>query len=273
MTTKRTIEELKRNALEARRTLITIACTNNATHIGSSLSHIDITTALYGSILNLSPETVADPLRDRFFLSKGHAALGYYIVLSQYGFIPRAELQTYSRDDTRLAGHPVYRSAPGIEATSGSLGHSLPMALGLSLAGQRDGLASKYVVLLSDGECDEGSNWEAIISAGHLKLDNLTVVVDYNKVQSFGMMKDVLNLEPFADKWRACNWAVREVDGHDMDALVSTLGELPFEKGKPSVLLAHTVKGKGVPYMENTVEWHYLNVKPEMLEETLAQVY
>ena len=267
------IASLKEKALEARKLVVTAASKSGSPHIGSSLSHIDITTALYGRILNISPKTCADPMRDRFFLSKGHAALGYYAVLSQFGFIPREELLRYGEDGTVLAGHPVYKSARGIEATSGSLGHSLPMAFGLALAAKRSGQTSKYVVLLSDGECDEGSNWEAILAAGHHRLDNLTVIVDYNKIQSFGTVKDILDLEPFAEKWRACNWSVREVDGHDIDALVKTLSSLPFESGRPSVLLAHTVKGKGVPYMENKLEWHYLNVKPDMLAETLAQIY
>lgn len=273
MTSPNDTEELKKKALETRRLLLTIAAARNATHIGSSLSHIDITTTLYSKVLNVSPDTFNDPQRDRFFLSKGHAALGYYCVLAQHGFIPLEELEKYSLDDTQLAGHPVYGSALGIEATSGSLGHGLPMALGLAIAAKRNKWNSKYIVVLSDGECDEGSNWEAILLAGHLGLDNLTVVVDYNKIQSFGTVAEVLDLEPFAAKWAACKWAVKEIDGHDFGELLPTLSSLPLENGKPSVVIAHTVKGKGVPYMENKVEWHYLNVKPEDLEMTLAQLY
>ncbi len=267
------VKTLKEKALEARKALVTIASKSMSPHIGSSLSHIDIITTLYSEILNINPETAEDPTRDRFILSKGHAALGYYIILAQHGFIPMEEVENYAQNDTRLAAHPVYASAPGIEATSGSLGHGLPMALGLSIAARRNGWKSKYFVLISDGECDEGSNWEAILLAGHLGLDNLTVIVDYNKIQSFGTVKEVLDLEPFADKWRACKWGVKEVNGHSFDELVPALSSLPIEKGKPNVVIAHTIKGKGVPYMENKLEWHYLNVKPEQLEETLKQIY
>lgn len=266
------IPALKQKALETRKTLITVAARSGSLHIGSSLSHIDITTALYSRILNVTPGTLDDPARDRFFLSKGHAALGYYCVLAAHGFIPMEALERYSQDGTKLAGHPVLGSAPGIEGTSGSLGHSLPMAVGLALAAKRNGWSSKYVVLLSDGECDEGSNWEAMLLAGHLGLDNLTVIVDYNKIQSFGTVKDVLDLEPFAAKWEACKWSALEVDGHDFSQLLPALSSLPSAAGKPSAILAHTVKGKGVPYMENKLEWHYLNVKPEDLEETLRQM-
>ncbi|KKW19683.1 MAG: Transketolase subunit A [Parcubacteria group bacterium GW2011_GWA2_51_10] len=267
------IEQLKKTALAARKMLIRIASKSHSPHIGSSLSHIDITTALYSAILNVTPKTARDPCRDRFILSKGHAALGYYCVLALHGFISQKELERYGKNDTKLAGHPVLGTAKGIEATSGALGHGLAMALGLALAGKRDGLSAKYVVLVSDGECDEGSTWEAILLAGHLGLDNLTVIVDYNKIQSFGRVEEVLDLEPFADKWEASRWAVASLDGHDFAELLPALSSLPLRKGKPTVIIAHTIKGKGVPIMENKLEWHYRDVRPEDLEETLAQVY
>lgn len=270
-TTNASTTELQDTALSIRKRFLTIASTQGALHIGSSLSQIDILVALYGQIMHVTPDTFSDPARDRFILSKGHAALGYYCVLAHYGFIPWEEVERYGADDTRLAAHPVLGSAPGIEATTGSLGHGLPIALGLALAAKRSGSSAQYYVLLSDGECDEGSNWEAILLAGHLKLDNLTVIVDYNKIQSFGTTAEILDLEPFAQKWQAANWSVVECDGHAFTGLLPAL-QRPHE-GKPHVVIAHTVKGKGVPYMENTLEWHYFNLKPEDLEKTLATLY
>lgn len=270
---KDNLEALREKAYQTRTALIRIASRSGSPHIGSSLSEIEIITTLYSEILHITPATVSDPARDRFILSKGHAALGYYLVLAQHGFIPMAEVEQYAQNDTRLAAHPVYGSAPGIEATSGSLGHGLPIGLGMTLANSRNKSKARTFVLISDGECDEGSNWEAILLAGHLSLDSLTVIVDYNKIQSFGTVEEVLDLEPFADKWRAARWAVQEVNGHSFKELTEALSRVPFEKGKPSVIIAHTVKGKGVPHMENKLEWHYLNVKPEALEQTLTEIY
>ncbi len=265
-------DTLIQSARDIRRDFLRIASNTGALHIGSSLSQIDILVALYGDSLNVRPETATDPVRDRFILSKGHAALGYYVTLAHYGFIPIEEVEKYGKDGTKLAAHPVLRSALGIEASSGSLGHGLPIAVGMALAAKRAGMKSQYVVLLSDGECDEGSNWEAMLLAGHLGLDNLTVIVDYNKIQSFGRTAEVLDLEPFADKWRAVRWGVREVNGHDFSELIPALHARPLEAGKPSVLIAHTVKGKGVSFMEDTIEWHYLNLPAEKLEQALAEL-
>lgn len=270
---KANFEVLREKAYQTRQALIRIASRSGSPHIGSSLSEVEIITVLYAEILNITPATVSDSDRDRFILSKGHAALGYYIILAQHGFLSLKEVECYAQNDTRLAAHPVYGSVPGIEATSGSLGHGLPMGLGIALASKRDGSKARTFVLLSDGECDEGSNWEAILLAGHLGLDSLTVIVDYNKIQSFGTVEEVLDLEPFADKWRAARWAVQEVNGHSFEELTEALSRVPLEKGKPSVIIAHTVKGKGIPHMENKLEWHYLNVKAEELERTLAEIY
>jgi len=267
------IEKLKKEALEIRRLFITTACKSKTLHIGSSLSAIDLLVALYFNILNIKPTSLKYARRDRFILSKGHAALGLYTVLARRGFISLKQLENYGRDKSNLVAHPVYGSAPGIEATTGSLGHGLPMGLGLALAAKRNKDKWRTFILMSDGECDEGSTWEAALLAGHLKMDNLIAIIDYNKIQSFGFVKDVLDLEPFAEKWRAAKWAVKEIDGHDFYDILSVLKKLPIEKNKPSVIIAHTVKGKGVPYMENKLEWHYLNIKPENLEETLKSIY
>jgi transketolase len=264
------IEELKERALQARKHLLTIASERGALHIGSSLSQIEILTVLYGSVLRVSPETANILERDRFILSKGHAALGYYVVLAQHGFIPMDEVREYGKDGTKLAAHPVLGSALGIEASTGSLGHGLPMAVGMAMGALKSGWDSRYYVLLSDGECDEGSNWEAILLAGHLKLSNLTTIIDYNKIQSFGRTKEVIDLEPFADKWRAANWDVIETDGHSIEELRRVLREPA--SGKPRAIIAHTVKGKGISFMEDTLEWHYLNLKPEDLQTALEEL-
>ncbi|MBT4209326.1 MAG: transketolase [Candidatus Komeilibacteria bacterium] len=257
-------QELKNKALAARRTVITESSRSGSVHIASSLSEIDLLTALYSKILQK---------KDKFILSKGHGALGYYAVLAEYGFIPREELNKYGQDGTKLSVHPVYKTAPGIEASTGSLGHGLPMALGLALAARQDKNDGHSYVLLSDGECDEGSTWEAAMLAGHLKLDNLVAIIDYNKFQAFGKTKDILDLEPFADKWQAAKWAVKEINGHNFEEIINALEKLPLEKNKPTVFIAHTVKGKGVPYMENKLDWHYFNVKAEDLDKTLEELY
>ena len=270
MQNKPNIERLVERAREARRIYLTIASKQGALHIGSSLSQMDILVALYGHVLNVSPQTFDDPQRDRFILSKGHAALGYYVVLAQSGFIPLKDVEAYGSNGSSLAAHPVLGSAPGIEASSGSLGHGLPVALGMAIAARQSGWTSRYCVLLSDGECDEGSNWEAILLAGHLRMDNLTVIVDYNKLQSFGRTEEVLDLEPFADKWRACKWDVCEADGHNIEELIQCLSTPA--SNLPRVVIAHTVKGKGVSFMEDKIEWHYFNLKPQDLSRAIREL-
>lgn len=258
-----TIDELKSLAKEARAHILTVAATSGASHLGSCLSAVDILTALFFSALDIP--SFEEPNRDRFILSKGHAALALYVTLFQKGAISKEELYSFWQDGTKLAGHPVLGSAAGIEASTGSLGHGLSLGLGLSLASD----AYRTYVLLSDGEMDEGAVWEAILFAGHVKSKRLIAIVDYNKIQSFGHVRDVLDLEPFAAKWRDANWSCHEVDGHDMGALLDTLVKVRETDG-PHVIIAHTVKGKGIPYMENEVSWHYWNVRPEDLESTLA---
>ena len=244
----------------------------NASHIGSCLSIADILAVLYGRVLRINPADVGWINRDRFILSKGHAAAIYYAVLSECGFFPKEWLTTYCGNLEPLGGHVNSFGIPGVEFSTGSLGHGLPVGCGMALAGKRDQNPYRVFVLMSDGELDEGSNWEAILFAPHHKLDNLTVVVDYNKIQSFGSVSEVLNLESLSDKWRAFQWAVREVNGHDHDALFRAFENIPFEKGKPSVIIAHTVKGKGVSFMENRLEWHYKSPNDEQLKLALHEI-
>ena len=232
----------------------------------------DLLAVLYGRVLRLDPAQPAWPERDRFILSKGHGAAILYAVLAEKGFFPLNWLDSYYRDDSALAGHITSHGVPGVEVSTGSLGHGLSIGCGMALAGKREERAYRVFVLLSDGELDEGSNWEAILFAPQHALDNLVVIVDYNKIQSFGTVKDVLDLEPLSDKWRACRWAVQTIDGHDHDQIEAALSRVPFEPGKPSVIIAHTIKGKGVSFMENQLAWHYKSPNAEQLAQALGEL-
>lgn len=244
----------------------------NASHIGTCLSMADLLAVLYGQVLRMDASRPDWPERDRFILSKGHGAAILYAVLAERGFFPKDWLETFFQDGTKLAGHITHYGVPGVEVSTGSLGHGLPIGCGIALAGKRADKAFRVFVMLSDGELDEGSNWEAILFAPQHRLDNLVVIVDYNKIQSFGNVKEVLDLDPLADKWRAFRWRVREIDGHDHQQIQNALIQVPFEPGRPSVIIAHTVKGKGVSFMENQLAWHYKSPNAEELARALAEV-
>lgn len=243
----------------------------NASHIGTCLSMADILSVLYTQVLRVDARNPGWPERDRFILSKGHGAAIVYAALAERGFFPSSWLDQYCQDGSPLTGH-ISHKVPGVEVSTGSLGHGLPIGCGMALASKRDRQEWRTFVLLSDGELDEGSNWEAILFAPHHGLDNLTAIVDYNKIQSFGSVKEVLDLEPLAAKWRAFGWAVREVDGHNMDEVARVLRSVPFARGKPSVVIAHTTKGKGVSYMENQLAWHYRAPSGELLDKALLEL-
>lgn len=243
----------------------------NSSHIGSCLSMADLLAVLYGRVLRLDPMRPAWPDRDRFILSKGHGAAIVYAVLAECGFFPIEWLDTYCRDGSKLTGH-ISHGVPGVEVSTGSLGHGLPIGCGVALAGRRTNAPYRVFVMLSDGELDEGSNWEAILFAPHHGLDNLVAIVDYNKVQSFGTVREVLDLDPLAAKWRAFGWAVREINGHDLAQIEDVLTCAPFESGRPSVIIAHTVKGKGVSFMEGQLAWHYRSPNAELLAQALAEL-
>jgi transketolase len=243
-----------------------------ASHIGSCFSMTDLLAALYGAVLRVDPARPDVEDRDRFILSKGHAAAALYATLAECGFFPVDWLSTYGRDGTRLAGHISHYGVPGVELSSGSLGHGLSYACGVALAGKADARPYRVFALLSDGECDEGSIWEAALFAPHQHLDNLVALVDYNRIQSFGTVREVLDLEPFADKWRSFGWAVGEVDGHDFEQILQALRGVPFEPGRPSVVIAHTIKGKGVHFMEDRLEWHYRSPDAGQLTQALAEL-
>lgn len=244
----------------------------DASHIGACLSMADILAVLYRDVLNVRPEDPEWSGRDRLIVSKGHAAAAVYAVLAERGFFPVAWLDDYCTAGSPLTGHVSSKRVPGVEASTGSLGHGLPIACGMALAGKRGGETYRVFTILSDGELDEGSNWEAILFAGHHGLDNLVAIVDYNKLQGFGRVEDVMGLEPLAAKWEAFGWSVREVDGHDHNALRETLASAPFTPGKPSVVIAHTVKGKGVSYMEDQLAWHYKSPNAEQLDQGLGEI-
>src|SRR5579863_1621439 len=255
-------------ALSIRKRALNLIHAARSSHLGSSLSMADILAVLYSGILNVSPENIDSPERDRFILSKGHACAALYAVLADRGYFPVEWLEAFYQNGSKLAGHAT-TSVPGIEVSTGSLGHGLPIACGMALAAKRDLHSYKIFTILSDGECDEGSVWEVALFAAHHRLDNLTVILDYNKIQSLGNVSDVLELEPLGAKWRAFGWRVVEIDGHDHEQLIRTLLHAHDKNQKPSCIIAHTVKGKGVPFMENQLLWHYRSPNAEEFSRAL----
>ena len=244
----------------------------NASHIGSALSAADLLAAVYGKALRFDPQRPDWPDRDRFIMSKGHACTALYAVLAESGYFPIEKLETFYQNGSPLAGHVMHKDVPGVELSTGSLGHGLPVATGMAIAAKRDGRPSRIFCMVSDGECDEGSVWEAALFAPQHQLDNLVVIVDYNKIQSLGTVKEVIDLDPLADKWRAFRWAVRELDGHNLRTVEEAVMQVPYEQGRPSCIIAHTIKGKGVSYMENKLLWHYRAPMGEDLTKALAEL-
>jgi len=259
-------------ARHVRRHVLHMVHRARASHVGTCLSIADILAVLYADVLAIDAAAPAASDRDRFVLSKGHGGAALYAVLAERGFFPTAWLDEYCADGSRLAGHATHHGVPGVEVSTGSLGHGLPIASGMALAAKRARRSGRVVALLSDGDCDEGSTWEAALFAPQHRLDNLLAIVDANGIQSFGRVADVLDLEPLADKWRAFRWGVREVDGHDHAALRAAFHAVPFEPGRPSVVIARTVKGKGVSFMENDLAWHYRSPSDEQLAAALAEL-
>jgi transketolase len=240
-------------------------------HIGAIFSCADILAVLYSGILRVDPEDPRSPRRDRFVLSKGHAGAGLYAALAERGFFPVCQLLTHYQNGSDLSGH-VSHKVRGIDVSTGALGHGLSIATGMACAGRKSNMAHRVFALLSDGECDEGSTWEAAMFAAHHRLTNLVAIVDYNRIQGIGRTSEVLELEPFADKWQAFGWTVREVDGHDHTQLHQALKSVPFSNSSPTVLIAHTTKGKGVSFMEDTVLWHYRSPRGAEFEAALVEL-
>jgi transketolase len=251
------VEALRAQAARIRGRVVEMCHASKSAHLGSSLSCIDILTAAYWHVLNIDPANPTDPSRDRFILSKGHAAMAIYATLAMRGYFPEEELASYNQDGGRLAEHPPANLLPGIEAATGSLGHGLPLGLGMALSARIKGEAHRIYALLSDGENNEGSVWEAAMFAAGNHLDQVCAIVDYNKWQATGRSNETLALAPLRDKWAAFGWDAYEVDGHDVGQLAEMMANVPNGSGKPVALIAHTVKGKGVSFMEDDNNWHY----------------
>ncbi|MFK0050293.1 transketolase [Streptomyces sp. NPDC090741] len=256
-------------AHEVRELVLRMGTTAHGTHVGGSLSAADVLTVLYHEVLRLRPEQPDWADRDWFVLSKGHASAALYAVLAQRGFIDRAELATYGAPGSRLAGHPL-RRLPGVEFPTGSLGHGLSLASGVALGLRRQGRPGRAFALLGDGELQEGSVWEAAMNAGHHRLDNLVAVVDRNGLQISGSTEECVSLEPLGDRWRSFGWAVAEVDGHDLGALREVFAALPDTGGRPTVVLARTVKGRGVPLFEGKKKSHSVQLTPRLFQRALT---
>lgn len=246
---------------------------SKASHIGGALSVADVLAVLYNDLLRIDPERPDWPARDRLFYSKGHTAAALYAALCKRGFFPLDDLREgYAANGSYYTSHINHRIS-GVELSTGSLGHALGVACGVALAGKRRQQAHDVVTIVSDGELDEGSNWEAILFAAHHALDNLLLIVDYNKIQSFGTVEEVMVLEPLADKLRAFNWDVEEVDGHDLEPLTNALRRAKQARnGKPACVIAHTIKGKGVDFMENKLAWHYKSPNDSEYQAAVDQV-
>jgi transketolase len=239
-------------------------------HVGSSMSLIEILRVLYDDVLRFRPSEPKWPDRDRMILSKGHGCLALYAMLADKGFIGADSLDTFCQRDSILGGHPEAGKVPGVEASTGALGHGLSVGLGMALAVRAQKRDSRVFVVMGDGEINEGSVWEAAMCAGKHCLSHLTAIIDYNKIQSAGPTREIQDLEPLADKWRAFGFVAKEVDGHDVTALRGAFRALPFGPEKPSAIICHTVKGKGIPFAENDPNWHH---KAKLSAETVSQMY
>ncbi len=257
---------------EIRKKIIKTMFNSRTSHLSSCLSCVDVLAVLYFKILKINPKEPKNANRDRFILSKGHAVAALDATLVQRGFFSENVLSSYCKDGGKLAGHSTYNCVPGVEVSTGSLGHGLSMGIGMALAAKNDGKKYRVFVLMSDGECDEGSVWEAALFASHHKLDNLIGIIDYNKFQAFGKTNEVLNLEPLSKKWKDFGWEVIEINGHSFPEIEKAMSKIPFKKGKPNMIIAHTVKGKGVSFIENKLEWHYKNLTQEEYKLALKEL-
>jgi transketolase len=263
-----TTKEFNKKSVVYRKKVLQYITKAKAGHTGGSLSCVDILNVLYNEVLNVSPQNFSSADRDRYIQSKGHCVESLFVVLADKGFFPEEDLNTLCQYKSHYIGHPT-RKVNGVEQNTGALGHGLPISVGTALAAKLDSKSYQTYTLLGDGELPEGSNWEAALTAAQYKLDNLCVIIDKNGLQITAPTKDVCNTDPLDEKWKAFGWAVKEINGNDIDELREAFKSLPFEKGKPSVIIAHTIKGKGVSYMENQLKWHH--GVPSKEEYELAQ--
>ncbi len=264
--------DLQQKAKVLRRHVVRMVGEAGSGHPGGSLSAADLVAALYFHFLNVDPARPGWPERDRFVLSKGHAAPVLYAALAERGFFPSETLWTLRKLGSILQGHPDMRKTPGVEASTGSLGQGLSVAGGMALAGRLSTLDYRVYALLGDGEMQEGQVWEAAMSAAQFKLDNLTAIIDFNGVQLDGLVENIVGVEPVADKWRAFGWDVQEINGHDMDQIVKALEAARQVRGRPQAIVAHTVKGKGVSFMEGLAAWHGKAPSREQMAQALAEL-
>ncbi|SDM01711.1 transketolase subunit A [Aliiruegeria lutimaris] len=272
METEMDTQDLRRMANKIRQRDLRAVFEAGAGHIGGEMSVIDILTALYFHILRVDPANPLDPQRDRFVLSKGHTACALYVTLAEKGFIPKEEIETFLQPHSRLNGHPNRTKVPGVETNTGPLGHGLPVAVGMALSARLDGASWHSYVVTGDGEMQEGSNWEAIASAAHYKLDNLTLIIDHNRLQQGARLAETNNLAPLAPKLEAFGWAVQEIDGHDMDEIVAALSPEKIVAGKPRCIVAHTNKGHGISFMSDNVAWHHKVPSAEQYKQAMAEL-
>jgi transketolase len=262
---------LDRRSLNIRRRIVQTMAWGGRGHIAPALSVVEIVRVLYDDILKYDSSDPYWSERDRFILSKGHGCLAQYVMLAEKGFFPESELQNFCGFDSILGGHPEHGKIPGVEASTGALGHGPSIGVGMALAGKRDGKDYRVFVVVGDGECDEGSIWEAAMSASKHKLDNLTILIDYNKQQSYDTTFAVQDLEPFADKWQAFGFDVHEVDGHSVEDLKQTLLNLPSNNNKPAAVICHTIKGRGINFVERDLSWHHKSkVDDEMAAKLIS---
>jgi transketolase len=265
-----TDNDLRLKSIRLRKRLLEVIYHAGAGHTGGSLSCLDILNVLYNRILRVSPESFGDPTRDRYIQSKGHSVEALYVVLADCGFFRETELNSLCRYQSRFIGHPT-RKVPGIEMNTGALGHGLPISVGLALAGKMDQAGYRVFTLLGDGEQAEGSNWEAAMAAAHYRLDNLTAILDHNTLQITGRTREVCSNEPLNEKYRAFGWTVRTVNGHDPSELTVALSKPP-QKSQPTCIIANTVKGKGVSFMEDVTKWHHRVPSEQELRQALAEL-
>lgn len=266
------IKKIEERTLELRRMMFKAMFHAGGGHLPSALSIAEILAVLYFKLLKVDPKRPGWEDRDRFILSKGHACLGLYSVLAEKGFFKKELLTRLCKKGCILGGHPDMLKVPGVDASTGSLGHGLPYGMGVAFSGKLDNKKFKVYVIIGDGECQEGSIWESAIFAAQKKLDNLVAIVDHNRLQAIDFINNVGSLSPFADKWKAFGWAVKEIDGHDIRQIIDAAGAVPFEKGKPSLIIAHTTKGKGISFMENVPIWHYRMPDADEMNTALTEL-
>jgi len=266
-----TEKELAIKSIQYRKNILKYIFHANAGHTGGSLSCIDILNVLYNHVMNVNPENFKSPDRDRYIQSKGHSVEALFVVLADKGFFPETDLETLCKYRSHYIGHPT-RKVHGVEQNTGALGHGLPISVGTALAAKLDNRKYRVFTLLGDGELPEGSNWEAALTAAHYKLDNLCAVIDHNKLQITGPTSQVCNTDPIDAKFESFGWAVHHVDGHNLNELKETFDMIPFAKGKPNLVIAHTIKGKGVSYMENEIKWHHGVPSTKQYEDALSEL-